>query len=293
MSNEPRPPSLSLRLTFEGGTILIEGLPEGDSLGLPGVRFDPRAGMHRAEAIHYRFDPRAAPPDKSIHFTSTRSEGLREDPLAVPGRQAGVPPPDRGAGGLVEGEGRGVVVLPTGTGKTHLANLAINQAGRPSLVVTPTIDLLNQWFDELSLAFGVDVGILGGGYYDVKPLTVTTYDSAYQNVERLGNKFGLIVFDECHHLPSPTVSASALGSIAPVPAGPDRHARAGRQRPRAARPPHRADRLPPRDHPAQGAVPRRIHRRVAVRQPDRRGAAIGTSRCERPTGPSSRAPGST
>ena len=46
--------------------------------------------------------------------------------------------------------GRGVVVLPTGTGKTHLANLAIEKAGRPALVVTPTIDLLNQWYDELS-----------------------------------------------------------------------------------------------------------------------------------------------
>ncbi len=111
--------------------------------------------------------------------------------------------------------GRGVVVLPTGTGKTHLANLAIHKAGRPSLVVTPTIDLLNQWYDELTLAFGVEVGMLGGGSYDIKPLTVTTYDSAYQNVERLGNRFGLIVYDECHHLPSPTVAASALGSIAP------------------------------------------------------------------------------
>ncbi len=49
--------------------------------------------------------------------------------------------------------GRGVVVLPTGTGKTHLANLAIHKAERPTLIVTPTIDLMNQWYDELSLVF--------------------------------------------------------------------------------------------------------------------------------------------
>ena len=49
--------------------------------------------------------------------------------------------------------GRGVVVLPTGTGKTHLANLAIEAAGRPALIVTPTIDLMNQWYDELTLCF--------------------------------------------------------------------------------------------------------------------------------------------
>ncbi len=99
--------------------------------------------------------------------------------------------------------GRGVVVLPTGTGKTHLANMAIERAGRPTLVVTPTIDLLNQWYDELTLSFNVEIGLLGGGYYEIKPITVTTYDSAYLNMERLGNRFGLIVFDECHHLPRP------------------------------------------------------------------------------------------
>ena len=36
-----------------------------------------------------------------------------------------------------------------GPGKTHLANLAIEKAGRPTLIVTPTIDLMNQWYDEL------------------------------------------------------------------------------------------------------------------------------------------------
>ena len=54
-----------------------------------------------------------------------------------------------------------MVVLPTGTGKTHLANMAIERAGRPTLVITPTIDLMNQWYDELTLSFGVDVGLLG------------------------------------------------------------------------------------------------------------------------------------
>ncbi len=42
----------ALRLTFEGGTLLVEGLAEGDTRGLPGLRYDPRARMHRAEAIH-------------------------------------------------------------------------------------------------------------------------------------------------------------------------------------------------------------------------------------------------
>ena len=115
-----------------------------------------------------------------------------------------------------EAGGRGTVVLPTGTGKTHLANLCIERAGRPTLVITPTIDLMNQWYDELVLSFGVEVGLLGGGYYDIRPLTVTTYDSAYMNMDRIGDKFGLIVFDECHHLPGPTYGLAATCALASI-----------------------------------------------------------------------------
>ena len=218
ITTAPTDPSLAIRLTFEGGTLLIEGLPEGQTSGLPGLRFDPRAGMHRAEAIHYRAILEKLHRDKSIPYVD-EAKDYEKSPWPFRVVKQAFPHQTEGLDAWWKAGGRGVVVLPTGTGKTHLANLAIHKAGRPSLVVTPTIDLLNQWFDELSLAFGVDVGILGGGYYDIKPLTVTTYDSAYQNVERLGNKFGLIVFDECHHLPSPTVSASALGSIAPFRLG--------------------------------------------------------------------------
>jgi superfamily II DNA or RNA helicase len=97
--------------------------------------------------------------------------------------------------------------------------LAIQRTARPALVITPTIDLLNQWYGELTVAFGVPVGLLGGGYYEFQPLTVTTYDSAYIHLERWGNRFGLIVFDECHHLPGPTYMMAAVGSIAPFRLG--------------------------------------------------------------------------
>src|SRR5262249_19330254 len=43
--------------------------------------------------------------------------------------------------------------------------------------------------------------------------------SAYLHLERWGNRFGLLVFDECHHLPGPTYLAAAVGSIAPYRLG--------------------------------------------------------------------------
>ena len=44
-----------------------------------------------------------------------------------------------------EAKGRGVVVLPTGAGKSHVAVLAIDDKRRSALVVAPTLDLVRQW----------------------------------------------------------------------------------------------------------------------------------------------------
>jgi superfamily II DNA or RNA helicase len=119
----------------------------------------------------------------------------------------------------IEGGRRGVVVLPTGAGKTFVAQLIVERLARSAVVVTPTIDLLHQWYGVLSTAFECEVGLLGGGYYEPRPLTVTTYDSAYLHMERLGNRFGLVVFDECHHLPGPSYALAAEQMIAPFRLG--------------------------------------------------------------------------
>ena len=113
----------------------------------------------------------------------------------------------------------GVVVLPTGTGKSYVGQMVIELTQRGTLVVSPTIDLMNQWYDLLCAAFGVEVGLIGGGYYELQDLTVTTYDSAYIHMERLGNRFGLIIFDECHHLPGEMYSHAAEMCLAPYRLG--------------------------------------------------------------------------
>jgi superfamily II DNA or RNA helicase len=69
--------------------------------------------------------------------------------------------------------------------------MAMLKVQRSTLIVAPTIDLMNQWYDLLSKAFAIDVGLLGGGYHEMEDLAVSTYDSAYMHMERLGNRFGL------------------------------------------------------------------------------------------------------
>ena len=95
---------------------------------------------------------------------------------------------------------RGILELPTGSGKTVVAVAAMAALGAPTLVVVPTVDLLTQWRRELETEFGVDVGQLGGGEQRVEDLTVATYDSAYLRADDIGDRFEFVVFDEVHHL---------------------------------------------------------------------------------------------
>jgi superfamily II DNA or RNA helicase len=116
---------------------------------------------------------------------------------------------------------RGVVVLPTGAGKTAVAVRAVERVGRSTLVVVPTLALLKQWYSVLTDAFAgsVEVGLLGGGYHEITPLTVTTYDSAYIHAERYGDRFAFVIYDEVHHLPAEKNSVIAKMLLAPYSLG--------------------------------------------------------------------------
>lgn len=119
-----------------------------------------------------------------------------------------------------ESEGRrGVVILPTGAGKSILGVMAIARVKRPSLVVVPTIDLVFQWQKTLEDFFSEEIGVYGGGEKNLKRITVATYDSARLIIESKGNQFGLLVFDECHHLPAPGNRIIAEASISPFRLG--------------------------------------------------------------------------
>ena len=149
-----------LRLGFEGGTVVVEGLSGRETLGLPGVTLDHRTGDHRAEGIYYRPIVEHLRREGIAYKDEARGYNPARWPIRV--EKQAFPHQTEGLEAWWNAGGKGVVVLPTGTGKTHLANLAINRAGRPALVVTPTIDLLNQWYDELTLCFETEVGLLGG-----------------------------------------------------------------------------------------------------------------------------------
>ena len=115
----------------------------------------------------------------------------------------------------------GVVVLPTGAGKTFVAAMAIHETSLWTLAVVPTIDLLQQWRVALSAALSLpldEIGIFGGGEKEIKPITIITYDSAALYPREL-RSFGLLIFDECHHLPAPTYRLIAESAFTPLRLG--------------------------------------------------------------------------
>jgi superfamily II DNA or RNA helicase len=118
-------------------------------------------------------------------------------------------------------DARGVIVLPTGAGKTFVAVMAVDALRLWTVVLVPTLDLLQQWRAALIDGLGApeqEVGLVGGGARDVRPLTVITYESAARH-PRLLSRFGLLVADEVHHLPAAAYRRIAEGAVAPCRLG--------------------------------------------------------------------------
>lgn len=204
-------------LKFVAGTIEAYGLPEDLDRRPQSCQWDPRSACHRLPAIAYAdliLALRAArlPYEDSARRYTELPEGprVRRDPR---------PYQTEALAAWQRQRGRGVVVLPTGAGKTHVAVMAIADKRRSTLVVAPTLDLVRQWYDLLRTTFHTEVGLVGGGEHQVLPLTVTTYDSAYLYMEHIGARFGLVVFDECHHLPGAAYALSARFCLAPFRLG--------------------------------------------------------------------------
>jgi len=183
-----------MKLTFDRGTVQICG-----DVRVPNSTWDERSKTHCAMALHY----------KDIIDFLRKSDFDFEDAVLdlppCPDFQSSVTLRDYQKQALdawVANGKCGVIVLPTGSGKTVVGLKAISLLNTPTLVVAPTLDLVHQWRSRLEKEFNTKVGVLGGGEWDIQPLTVSTYDSAYIRADKLGNKFGLIIFDEVHHLPA-------------------------------------------------------------------------------------------
>jgi superfamily II DNA or RNA helicase len=200
-----------IQLWFDKGTLLLKG-----EVGTPYGKWDPRVDCYRIKAMHYsdvlayleesrvpyRDEVQKLPPLEPLKCTVELRSYQKE--ALTKWRHARM---------------RGVLVLPTAAGKTYIALKAISLLKTQTLIVVPTLDLIDQWRRRVMQCLGVEAGAVGGGENTVRMITVSTYDSAYLQAELLGNKFMFIVFDEVHHLASASYMQIAEMYIAPYRMG--------------------------------------------------------------------------
>ena len=203
-------------LKFESGTLVLEGANETDDVP-KWFLWDARTKHYRAPAYVYRRIIKDFISAKTVYTDEAKNYNVFD--FNPKFHLAPRPYQTESIENWKRNERCGTIVLPTGAGKTHVATMAIEICNRQTLVVVPTLDLMNQWYDLLVSTFNAEIGLIGGGFYEIGAITVTTYASAFRHQERLGNQFGLIIFDECHHLPSEGYKYAAEFAIAPFRLG--------------------------------------------------------------------------
>ncbi len=220
-------------VNFHQGTLRLGGVSEkfvSKAITDVPLTWDNRADCFRCDAMHSarlhqilqtslagRLDWDVGNQGRPLAIQDRRSVSLREDQRdAIDAFEAG--------------GGRGLIVMPTGTGKTVVAIELMIRGQTSVLVVVPVRDLMYQWHTKILEATGIDAGLIGDGVHRVSPISVTTYDSAAIHMPRIGDRFSMIVFDEVHHLAGPwrsdaarmSAATSRVGLTATLPADPDR-----------------------------------------------------------------------
>jgi superfamily II DNA or RNA helicase len=95
----------------------------------------------------------------------------------------------------------GVIVAPTGAGKTTMGIEIASRLGQRCLILVKSKDLANQWIKSIKKLTGLDCGIIGDGkYQEGKEFTVALFQTLVKSNVSLD--YGLVISDECHNIPA-------------------------------------------------------------------------------------------
>ncbi|MBV8759235.1 MAG: DEAD/DEAH box helicase family protein [Deltaproteobacteria bacterium] len=186
-----------MRIRFDRGTLVLDRVEPGLAPGiLDAASWDSELCAWRMPASSLS-DLRVRLADNAVRSTDMIAPDALPAPLAHPPlrwyQQAALD-------AWLAASARGVIALPTGAGKTLAALAAINALRVATLILVPTRVLLDQWARTLEAYTPGPVGRLGDNVHRVEALTVSTYASALTWAPRIGDRFGLVVVDEAHHV---------------------------------------------------------------------------------------------
>ena len=100
--------------------------------------------------------------------------------------------------------GRGVLKIPTGGGKTFIAENLVWELGVSTLYIVPNLVLLDQVYEDFAEDFGEDqVGRIGDGKFDPKTISISTVQTLWARredpqVQTLLKTVECLIIDECH-----------------------------------------------------------------------------------------------
>ena len=102
-----------------------------------------------------------------------------------------------------------------GWGKTFCALNIARKLGQKTLVVCHNTMLRDQWADEVQKLYGMPVGIIGSGHYDIDhSIVIGNIQTLTKIVPKIAKEFGTIIVDEAHHCPASTFTAFIDGMYA-------------------------------------------------------------------------------
>jgi DNA excision repair protein ERCC-3 len=109
----------------------------------------------------------------------------------------------------------GVLVGPPGSGKTVAALAILASIEGETLVLVPGRELAGQWREEVLAHTSLQpdqIGEYHGGEKNIRPVTIATYRTAGMDRHRQlfdSREWGLIAYDEVHHVPADVYRRSA------------------------------------------------------------------------------------
>lgn len=101
----------------------------------------------------------------------------------------------------------GVIVSPPGSGKTIIGLELIAQKKQPTLILVHRKQLFDQWIDRIQNFLSIpkkQIGQIGNQKDKIgKEVTVAMIQSLTRgDLTELKNRFGMVIVDECHHIPA-------------------------------------------------------------------------------------------
>lgn len=102
-------------------------------------------------------------------------------------------------------EGNAIINAAPGWGKTFTALYLAHKLKQKTLVIVHTLFLRDQWIGSIKSLFKESCGVISSGKIDHDSfITISNIQTLKKYATSLNKSFGLVIVDECHHVPSST-----------------------------------------------------------------------------------------